>query len=278
LYTLNRTRNHALAPLALLITGTTWAGASTSTIASPIPGGLAFARYIASVHRRDPFRESGLVAVVIEASLASLQRKSHLVALRKARESERSEYTVLESDGDATVTQEVIAPYLAEQEQIENLPVSSVIITPTNYNFHFMGEATIANTLAAVFRIVPKKKLAGLIRGELWIDPATGAAVLEAGYFVKTSAADIRRIDIVRDMKLQDGSSWSRITHLAVQTRRAGRGYLSITEFLPAGTSAILEPAFPLRCDWRSSSHCGQNWNWRGSPRQHTMTKQTTGD
>lgn len=52
--------------------------------------------------------------MVIEASLASPQRNSHLVALRKARESERSEYTVLESDGDATVTQKVIAPYLAE--------------------------------------------------------------------------------------------------------------------------------------------------------------------
>jgi hypothetical protein len=127
LYTLNQART--LAPLALLITGTTWAAASTLTIASPIPGSLALARYVASVHRRDLFSESGLVAVVIEASLASPQTNSHLVALRKARESERSEYTVLESDGDATVTQEVIAPYLAEDEQIENLPLSSVIIT-----------------------------------------------------------------------------------------------------------------------------------------------------
>jgi hypothetical protein len=96
--------------------GTTWAAASTLTIASPIPGSLALARYVASIHRRDLFSESGLVAVVIEASLASPQRNSHLVALRKARESERSEYTVLESDGDATVTQKVIAPYLAEDE------------------------------------------------------------------------------------------------------------------------------------------------------------------
>ena len=61
------------------------------------------------------------------------------MALPKARESERSVYTVLESDGDATVTQEVIALYLAEQEQIETLPLSSVIITRTNYNFHFNG-------------------------------------------------------------------------------------------------------------------------------------------
>ena len=54
--------------------------------------------------------------MVIEASLASLQRERHPVALRKTRESERSEYAVLESDGDATVTQEVIAPYLADRK------------------------------------------------------------------------------------------------------------------------------------------------------------------
>lgn len=60
--------------------------------------------------RRDQFKESGLIAVVIEASLASLQGERHPVALRKTRESERSEYAVLEIYGDATVTQEVIAP------------------------------------------------------------------------------------------------------------------------------------------------------------------------
>jgi hypothetical protein len=67
-----------LAPLALLITGTTWAAASTLTIASPIPGSLALARYVASVQRRDLFSESGLVAVVIEASLASPQRNRRI--------------------------------------------------------------------------------------------------------------------------------------------------------------------------------------------------------
>lgn len=38
-----------------------------------------------------------------------------------------------------------------EPEQIENLPQSSVIIAPTNYNFPFMREATIANTLEEPF-------------------------------------------------------------------------------------------------------------------------------
>jgi hypothetical protein len=233
---MNRLRTYALVLLALLMAGST--PADTLTISPPAPVSLAFARYIASIHRRDPFRESGPVAVVIEASLPGLRKQSRLLAIREINESERSEYKVLESEGDATVTQEVIASYLAEQKKIEDLPLSSVIITPANYNFRFMGDAGTAGSSAYVFRIVPKKKREGLIRGELWLDSETGLAVMQAGYFVHTSSPGIRRIEMVRDTKLQDGSPCSRTTRVAVETRRAGRGYLTITEFPPAAIRA----------------------------------------
>ncbi|PWU07843.1 MAG: hypothetical protein C5B51_08955 [Terriglobia bacterium] len=200
-------------------------------LAPPAPGSLAFARYIASVHRRDPFTESGPVAVLIEASLPGPGKQSRLLAIRDTNESERSEYKVIDSEGDAAVTQEVITPYLAERKEIEDLPTSSVMMTPANYNFRYMGEAEIDGGSASVFRVVPKKKRRGLIRGELWIDSVTGVAVVQAGYFVKNSSAGIRRLEIVRGTKLQDGSPCSRITRVAVETRRAGRGYLTITEF-----------------------------------------------
>ena len=227
----------AVALFALLIPGST--PADTLSIAPPAPGSLAFARYIASVHRRDPFTESGPVAVVIEASLPGLRKESRLLAIRETGESERTEYKVLESEGDATVTQEVIAPYLAEQKEIEDQPLSSVIITPTNYKFRFLGEAGTAGAPAYVFRIVPKNKREGLMRGELWLDAETGLPVMQAGYFVKTASADIRRVEMVRDTKLQDGSPCSRITRVAVETRRSGRGYLTITEFPAAAIGAF---------------------------------------
>lgn len=233
---MNRPGTCAVVLLALVITGST--PADTLTVASPAPGSLAFARFIAAIHRRDPFTESGPVQVVIEASLPGLRRQSRLVAIRGTGESERSEYRVLGSEGDPMVTREVIAPYLAEQKEIEDLPLSSVIITPANYHFRFMGEAGIAGASAYVFRIVPKKERAGLIRGELWLDSETGLAVMQAGYFVKTSTVNIRRMELVRDTKLQDGSPSSRITRVVVETRRSGRGYLTITEFPPAAIRA----------------------------------------
>ena len=232
---MNRLTTSALALLALLIPGSTLA--DPLIIAPPSPGSLAFARYIALIHRRDPFTESGPVTLMIEASLPGRQTQSRMLAIRETSESERTEYKVIESEGDPTVTQEVIAPYLARQKEVEALPLSSVLITPLNYRFRFMGQVGVAGASASVFRIVPKKRRPGLMRGELWLDSETGLPIVQAGYFVKSSSAKIRRIEMVRDTKLQNGSPCSRITRLAVKTRRSGRGYLTITEFPPAAIS-----------------------------------------
>jgi hypothetical protein len=46
---------------------------------------VAFARYIASIHERNPFTESGPVAVEIQASLPGLYKESRVLAIRRHR-------------------------------------------------------------------------------------------------------------------------------------------------------------------------------------------------
>jgi len=69
-----------------------------STIVQPTtpPESIAFARYIAWVQARDPFTESGPVALAITASLPGLDKKGSILAIRKVGESERSQYGILE--------------------------------------------------------------------------------------------------------------------------------------------------------------------------------------
>jgi hypothetical protein len=201
------------------------------SIAPPASGqSLAFARYIASLQQRNPFSESGPVAVEIEASLPGLYKESRLLAIRQRGESERNEYRVLQIEGDATVLQEVIARYLEVQEQVEDLPWSSVSINPANYKFRYAGEVRTGDASAYVFRISPRKMRAGLIQGKLWIDSVTGAAVLQTGHFVKTPSAFSGRVEVVRETKLLAGRPRARITHVTIETRRVGRGELAIIE------------------------------------------------
>jgi hypothetical protein len=191
--------------------------------------GLAFARYVASVHERDPFTEAGPVAVKIEASLPGLYKETRFLAIRETGESERSVYRVLGIEGDAIVAQEVLARYLLVEEQLESLPLSSVAITPENYKFQYKGEIGTGSALAYVYTISPKKKRDGLIQGQLWIDSETGAAILQEGRLVKSPSQLPGKIEVVRSTQLLDGSPQVRSTHLTIETR-AGRGELTIIE------------------------------------------------
>ena len=192
----------------------------------------AFARFIATTQEPNPFTGSGPLAIEIEASLPGLYKQSRLLALRKTDESGHSQYLLLSIEGDSTVVDEVVSPYLELQDKIEDLPMASVAITPANYRFHYVGEVGKGASSAFVFRITPKKKREGLIQGELWIDATTGAGTLQAGSLVRAHSAAASPIHVVRDTTLLNGVPVAQVTHVTIETRRAGRGELCITESL----------------------------------------------
>jgi hypothetical protein len=195
---------------------------------------IAFARYIGWLHSRDRFTASGPVALAVGASLPGLGKQGSLLAIRDVGQSERSQYEILELQGDSIVFERVIAPYLIAQRQAEDLPLSSVIITPRNYRSRYAGAVKAGDSAVYIFRITPKKNRAGLIRGELWIDPVTGAPVLVTGYLVKTLSSSIRGIHVVREITFVGGCPFARTTHVIVETRPVGRAELTIIE-LPLG-------------------------------------------
>ena len=192
---------------------------------------IAFARYIAWVEARDPFTESGPVAIALVASLPGLNKEGTLLAVRGVGESERSQYGVLKVEGDAIAIERAIAPYLDAQRQEEDLPRSSVVITPRNYDFCYAGTVEAGDSAAYVFRITPKKNRVGLIKGELWIEPLTGAPVLVTGHLVQTPSTSVRAINIVSEIALVDGHPFARTTHMTIETRPVGRAELTIIEF-----------------------------------------------
>jgi hypothetical protein len=198
------------------------------------PESIAFARYIAWLQARDPFTESGPVALAIVASLPGLDKQGSLLAIRDIGESERSQYGIVELQGDAVVFERAIAPYLVAQNQAEDLPLSSVVITPENYKFCYAGVVETGDSAAYVFRITPRKNRAGLIRGELWIEPLTGAPVLVSGYLVNAASPSIRRIQVVHEITILDGHPFARTTHMLIEARPVGRAELTIIE-LPLG-------------------------------------------
>jgi hypothetical protein len=220
--------------LVLLISAS--ASAQPLPIVQPTtpPQSIAFARYIAWLQARDPFSESGPVALAIVASLPGLDKQGSLLAIREVDESERSQYGIFGLQGDAIVFERAIAPYLLAQRQAEDAPRSSVVITPRNYRFCYAGAVETGDSSAYIFRITPRKNRAGLFRGELWIEPLTGAPVLLRGDLVKAPSTSIRGINVVSEMTFLDGHPLTRTTHMMIEARPVGRAELTIIE-LPLG-------------------------------------------
>lgn len=192
---------------------------------------MALARYIVSTQQANPFHTAEPVIVDIQASLPGLYKKSRLIALRRVGDDGQNEYRLLQTSGDLTVTQEVIAPYLAMEDRIAGLPAQSVAVTPANYRFHYVGQVGSGAGTAYVFRVKPRRRGDGLIEGDLWVDAVTGMGVLQNGHLVKTPSAFGPYVQVVRDTILQDGVPCVRITHVSIETHRAGLGELTITEY-----------------------------------------------
>jgi hypothetical protein len=169
-------------------------------------------------------------SVEIHATLPKLAKAGELQAIRSTTGPEGPEYRVLQLTGDRTVKDQVIARYLNAQERTSRTPRSSVALTPANYRFAYKGIVDDGERLAYVFRITPRKKRAGLMKGELWIDIGTGLPIRRSGYLVKSPSLWIKRVALTQEDSLRDGTVQSRLTHIRVDTRLVGPADLVISE------------------------------------------------
>ncbi|MCU1235288.1 MAG: hypothetical protein JWP63_3255 [Candidatus Solibacter sp.] len=214
--------------LILLAVFTSPARASDMTLIESTAGAsLAFARYTAGVEETSPWK---VETVEVEASLPRLSQTGRLRAIRRLLPFGKPEYQVLEMAGDQTVKQQVIVRYLSADVRAAAIPASSVAVTDANYRFRYKGIVKTRQGVAYAFSITPRKKREGLIKGELWIDGETGAAVRQSGYLVKTPSIFVRRVQVNRETDLRDGVALARVTHISIDTRLVGRAELIIRE------------------------------------------------
>ena len=188
---------------------------------------LAFARYVANVQHAASWSPE---TIQIDAFLPKLQKRGHLRAIRRLNSAGNADYQVLEIAGDRTVRQQVIERYLTAQMTAAELPAASIAMTPANYRFRYQGAVRAGDTVAYVFQIKPRKKRIGLIRGELWLDAETGAAVRQSGRLVKSPSLFVKSIGIIRETVLSGGVAQKLLTHLSVDTRLVGLADLTVTE------------------------------------------------
>ena len=225
-----RRKECSAALLGLLVGPLVWATAmdpaSIEAGTSAQAPQLALDRYLAGAK---PSEGWSATAIDIEASIDNRTKFGRLRAIRRVLPLGGAEHQVLEMEGDRTVRQ-VILRYLSAGKEGGRTHEAGIALTPANYRFRYRRPARAEGRLAWVFEIVPRKKRTGLIRGELWIDAASGLVLRQAGHLVRTPSISLRRVNVTRDTEILDGALCARVTRLEMDARLLGRAELTITD------------------------------------------------
>lgn len=184
-------------------------------------------RYFAAKAHQNGLRGASM-DVDIDASVPKLKKQGRLRALRKISELGKITYKVLGFQGDNTVKNEVIARYL-EAEQNGGQDQDKYEINKENYKFKYKGDHTLSTGKNIyIFFLTPRHKKVGLFKGELWLDAQSYLPVMEKGRFVKNPSIFFKRVEFVRDYKIQDGMAVPQHMDSTITTRIVGKVNLSI--------------------------------------------------
>jgi hypothetical protein len=165
--------------------------------------------------------------VEIDASLPRLRKRGKMRGLRVITRAGQTVYTRLRFSGDRLVGKDVISRYLAADVQ-NQLDDQRFAIGTKNYRFGPGKEADYNGRAAQVFRVIPKRKRAGLFRGELWLDVSTALPLREWGDFVKSPSAFLSHPRFVRDYNLLEDESRPRRLILTAHTAFVGDVQMTI--------------------------------------------------
>lgn len=183
-------------------------------------------RYVTSTQAQQAGMRGLQMDVEIDAALPKLKKTGKLEALRSISKVGQVTYQGLKFIGDNTIKNDVIVRYLTAERQTQD--VAAMAITPKNYKFKYKGVNMREEKLVHVFQVTPRKKMVGLFKGEVWVDPATYLPVRESGRFVKNPSIFLKKVEFVRDYEIKDGMALPTHIESVVQTRFWGEAQMKI--------------------------------------------------
>lgn len=166
----------------------------------------------------------------VEAWLPRLSEHGRLRAIRSLAPEGSPQYQKVEITGDRTVRQQVLLRYLRAEFENGAQPNPATAITPANYKIAFRGQVAEGGFPAYAFKITPRQKREGLIKGELWLDADTATVIHQSGYLVKRPSFFIKRVAVTREYWMNRGVVEARTTRVHIDTRIAGPADLLIEE------------------------------------------------
>lgn len=174
------------------------------------------------------------MSVAIVAGVPRLDKTATLQGIREVSRAGAVTYSSLQLSGDSTVRHEIIARYLAAEENVGGArDLSLLALTAANYKFKFRTRETIEGTEAYLFSVKPRHRREGSFEGNLWIDTKTNLPLRESGRVIQHSVF-LRRLTMVRKFRIVDHTAFAERTEIEIDTRLVGKANLVVKLSAPA--------------------------------------------
>jgi hypothetical protein len=132
--------------------------------------------------------------------------------------------------GDSFVKSNVIARLLqSEVDHVHKGDGGQTAINSSNYKFSYKGTEEVDGRPVYVYHVKPRKKRAGLFKGRLYVDAASGAVRRVEGSFVKSPSFFIKKVEFQQDYTEVEGYMLPAHMHSVAKTRIVGRAVVDIT-------------------------------------------------
>lgn len=181
----------------------------------------ALDRYLARVEGPQPASSDSVFTVQIDASIPTLHKEGSMSGLKLVSYTGQVVYRGLRFTGDKLVKTAVIARFLSSDTD-PGVRTADIAVSRQNYWFTYNRISDYNGFTAYVFLLKPRRKRAGLFRGELWLTADTAAPLRLWGDLVKSPSIFIRSFRFVRDYQTVAGCSQPLRLILTIRTRIAG--------------------------------------------------------
>ena len=145
----------------------------------PLTPAEALDRYLAS-RDQQPACSDSVFKVQIDASMPALRKQGSMSGLKLVSYTGQIVYRGLRFNGDKLVKTAVIARFLAHETNPAER-TGDVAVSRQNYWFTYDRTSDYNGLTAYVFLLKPRRKRAGLFRGELWLTADTSCAFAIVG-------------------------------------------------------------------------------------------------
>lgn len=160
--------------------------------------------------------------VEIDAGLPKMKKHGSMKGVRKIDGAGGISYEKLAFTGDDQIKKDVIARYLTGEQEARsrNLDVG---IHEKNYKIGYKARLVVDGKAIFIYKLDPRRKADGLIKGELWLDGDTAAPLRESGRLVKSPSIFFKRTEVVRRYEVVEERPRLAEMSMQIDTRLVGR-------------------------------------------------------